>query len=101
MPRSGQELHRTCAQSRDSMPDVCLDTRNVFLLHRRAPGVRFTTSSSSSTSFQYNLLAAARNSTCQVGIPHCCRDRAIVVSSSAASLRGIPQCDGQGINSAG
>ncbi|RNC52757.1 hypothetical protein TcCL_ESM09967, partial [Trypanosoma cruzi] len=56
-----------------------------------------TTSSSSWTSFQYNPLTAVRQSTCQIGMPHCCRDRAIVASLSAASLRWIPQCDGENI----
>ncbi|RNC38959.1 hypothetical protein TcCL_NonESM11751 [Trypanosoma cruzi] len=32
-------------------------------------------------------------------MPSCGRERAIVASSSAASLRSIPQCDGESINS--
>ncbi|EKG07945.1 hypothetical protein TCSYLVIO_000921 [Trypanosoma cruzi] len=46
-------------------------------------------------SLRYGHLTAARMSTCQIGLPSCGRDRAIMASSSAASLRGIPQCDGE------
>ncbi|RNC52729.1 putative thimet oligopeptidase, putative,metallo-peptidase, clan MA(E), family M3 [Trypanosoma cruzi] len=96
LPSVRQESHRTCARSPDSMPDVCLDTRNVFFFTpTSAWRAVCTTSSYSWTSFQYNLLTAARNSTCQIGMPHCWRDRAIVASLSAALLRGIPQCDGE------
>ncbi|RNF01411.1 thimet oligopeptidase [Trypanosoma cruzi] len=44
-------------------------------------------------------MTAVRKSTCQIGMPHCGRDRVIVDSFSAASFRGIPQCDGKNINS--
>ncbi|RNC33881.1 mucin-associated surface protein (MASP) [Trypanosoma cruzi] len=45
-------------------------------------------------SLQYGHLTAVKKSTCQIGPPSCGRDRAMT-SSSAASLRGIPQCDGE------
>ncbi|ESS60395.1 hypothetical protein TCDM_12080 [Trypanosoma cruzi Dm28c] len=84
------------------MPDVCLHTRKTALATpTSAWRAVCATSSSSWNSFQYNPLTAARNSTCQIGMPHCWRDRAIVASLSAASLRGAPQCDGENIKSAG
>ncbi|RNC32376.1 mucin-associated surface protein (MASP) [Trypanosoma cruzi] len=46
-------------------------------------------------SLQYGHPTAARKSMCQVGPQSCGRNRAIMASSSAASLRGIPQCDGE------
>ncbi|RNE96672.1 hypothetical protein TcG_12912 [Trypanosoma cruzi] len=46
-------------------------------------------------SLRYGHLTAVKKSTCQIGLSSCGRDRAIMASSSAASLRGIPQCDGE------
>ncbi|RNC32465.1 mucin-associated surface protein (MASP) [Trypanosoma cruzi] len=50
---------------------------------------------SSWASFHYNLFTAVRQSTCQALTQSCERNRAIVACLSAASLRGIPQCDGE------
>ncbi|ESS60365.1 mucin-associated surface protein (MASP) [Trypanosoma cruzi Dm28c] len=57
----------------------------------------YAPSFSSWASLQYGLLTAVKKSTCQIGLSSCGRDRAIMASSSAASLRGIPQCDGEDV----
>ncbi|EKF28198.1 hypothetical protein MOQ_008063, partial [Trypanosoma cruzi marinkellei] len=55
LPKSGQESHRSCAQSRDSLPDVWLDTRNgFFVTSTSAWRAVCAPSSSSRTSFQYD-----------------------------------------------
>ncbi|KAF8297663.1 hypothetical protein TcYC6_0078300 [Trypanosoma cruzi] len=102
--KSGQESHRTCAQSRDSMPDVCLDTRDVFfffLLHRRALVVRCARLPSYSWTFlQYSRFTAVRKPTCQASTQSFGRDRGMTASASAVTLRGIPQCHEENVESA-
>ncbi|RNC42486.1 mucin-associated surface protein (MASP), partial [Trypanosoma cruzi] len=96
LSKSGQESHRACAQCRHSGTDVRVNTRNrVLATPTGACHAVCAPSFSSCTSFHYNLLTAVRKSTCQAVTHSCKRDRAIVTSSSAASLRGIPQCDGK------
>ncbi|RNC56298.1 mucin-associated surface protein (MASP) [Trypanosoma cruzi] len=78
------------------MPYFCEEIRNrVLATPTAACHAVCATSFFSCTSFHYNLLTAAKKPTCQAVTQSCERDRAIVTSSSAASLRGIPQCDGK------
>ncbi|RNC53567.1 hypothetical protein TcCL_ESM09086, partial [Trypanosoma cruzi] len=96
--KSGRVSHLRGAATRGTMPGSCQEWSSAT---PTSACHAVCTTSSSSTSFQYNLLTAARKSTCQILMPHCCRDCAIVPSSLAVLLRGIPQCDGVNINSAG
>ncbi|RNC54389.1 mucin-associated surface protein (MASP) [Trypanosoma cruzi] len=47
---------------------------------------------SSWTSFRFRRLTAVRKPTCQALTQSCGRDRAMMASASAVTLRGIPQC---------
>ncbi|RNC35388.1 thimet oligopeptidase [Trypanosoma cruzi] len=99
MSKSGQESHRACAQSRHSGHDVRVVPGIESSPHRQAPAMRCTRLLFFWASLQYGHPTGVKKSTCQIGPPSCGRDRAIMASSSSASLRGIPQCDGENMKS--
>ncbi|RNC43297.1 hypothetical protein TcCL_NonESM07007 [Trypanosoma cruzi] len=99
LPKSGQESHRACAQCH-SGNDFRVNTRKRLLA---APKVAChavcAPSFSSWASFNFRRLTAVRKPTCQAMTRSCGRDRGMTASASAVTLRSIPQCDGESINS--
>ncbi|RNC51468.1 hypothetical protein TcCL_ESM11408 [Trypanosoma cruzi] len=96
MSKSGQESHRACARCRHSEHDVRVNTRNrVLATPSSACHAVCAPSFSSWTSFHYSRLTAVRKPTCQALTQSCGRDRAMMASASAVTLRGTPQCHGE------
>ncbi|RNC39644.1 thimet oligopeptidase, partial [Trypanosoma cruzi] len=61
--------------------------------------MRCAPSFSSWNFFQYGRLTAVRRPTCQALTQSCGRDRAMMASASAVTLRGAPQCHGENVES--
>ncbi|ESS55664.1 hypothetical protein TCDM_12850 [Trypanosoma cruzi Dm28c] len=100
LSKSGQELHRACAEIRHFGHDVRVNTRNrVLATPSSACHAVCAPSFSSWNFFQYGRLTAVRRPTCQALTQSCERDRAIVASASAVTLRGAPQCHGENVES--
>ncbi|RNC36753.1 mucin-associated surface protein (MASP) [Trypanosoma cruzi] len=101
LSKSGQESHRACALCRHSGTDVRVNTSNRVLATPTAACHAVCAASFSSwTPFQCRRLTAVRKSTCHAFTQSCERDRAMTASASAVTLRGIPQCDGENVESA-